>query len=358
MQNPKTLIALSGGVDSSVAAFLLKQHGHNCIGAMMKLYENDDFAPSCNSKTCCSLDDAEDARQVAASLDMPFYVFNFTDGFAETIMERFVQAYLNGQTPNPCIDCNRFMKFERFLQRATELECPYIATGHYARIQPGANGRFLLKTGLDTSKDQSYVLYAMTQAQLSRTLLPLGGLTKSEVRQIAREQGFINAKKRDSQDICFAPDGDYAGFIERHTGKPALQGQFINPCGQPIGSHRGIIHYTIGQRKGLGISAPHPLFVLSMDPQNNTVTLGTSDGLFSTTLEARDINLIPVDRLDSPLRVQAKIRYSHAAQPATLWQTDEDTLRVEFDSPQRAITPGQAVVIYDGDIVIGGGTIC
>jgi len=356
MQN--TLIALSGGVDSSVAAFLLKQHGHNCIGAMMKLYDNDNLAPSCNSKTCCSLDDVEDARQVAASLDMPFYVFNFTDGFAETIMERFVQAYLSGQTPNPCIDCNRFMKFERFLHRATELECSHIATGHYARIQSDDNGRFLLKTGLDASKDQSYVLYAMTQQQLSRTLLPLGQLTKTEVRQIAEEQGFINAKKRDSQDICFAPDGDYAGFIQRRTGNPPLGGKFITPHGQPIGNHRGIIHYTIGQRKGLGIYAPHPLFVLSMNPQENTVTLGTNDELFTTTLKARDINLIPMDKLDSPLQVQAKIRYSHAAQPATVWQLDEDTIRIEFDNPQRAITPGQAVVIYDGEVVIGGGTIC
>ena len=358
INSPNTLIALSGGVDSSVAAFLLTQSGHNCIGAMMKLYDNDDLAPSCNSKTCCSLDDVEDARQVAASLDMPFYVFNFTDSFAETIMERFIQAYQNGQTPNPCIDCNRFMKFERFLHRATELECPYIATGHYARIQAGANGRFLLKTGLDATKDQSYVLYAMTQLQLSRTLLPLGELTKNEVRQIAEAQGFINAKKRDSQDICFAPDGDYAGFIERHMGNPPLPGKFINPCGQQIGNHRGIIHYTIGQRKGLGISAPHPLFVLSINPQDNTVTLGKSDELFSTTLLARDINLIPMDRLDGPLRVQAKIRYSHAAQPATVWQLDEDTLRVEFDSPQRAITPGQAVVMYDDEVVVGGGTVC
>ena len=353
----KTLIALSGGVDSSVAAFLLKQNGHKCIGAMMKLYENNDIALPKNSKTCCSLDDAEDARQVAASLDMPFYVFNFTEGFAETIMERFVQAYLNGQTPNPCIDCNRFMKFERFLQRATELECSHIATGHYARIQPDANGRFLLKTGLDASKDQSYVLYAMTQPQLSRTLLPLGELTKAQVRHIAEEQGFINAKKRDSQDICFAPDGDYAGFIERYTSLASPPGKFIDTNGRPLGSHRGIIHYTIGQRKGLGISAPHPLFVLSINPRENTVTLGTSDELFSTTLQARDINLIPMEKLDGPLRVQAKIRYSHAAQPATLWQTDEDTLRVEFDSLQRAITPGQAVVIYDGEVVIGGGTI-
>ena len=356
----KILIAMSGGVDSSVTAHLLKQSNADCIGAMMKLYTNDQLLPELSSKTCCSLDDIEDARQVAASMDMPFYVFNFTDTFAETVMDRFVAAYQKGQTPNPCIDCNRFMKFERFLRRATELDCTHIATGHYARIEPDTNGRYLLKTGIDTTKDQSYVLYAMTQPQLSRTLLPLGDLTKDEVRKIADKQGFVNAKKRDSQDICFAPDGDYAGFIRRHVDYAEFSikpGKFINPQGEIIGDHKGIIHYTIGQRKGLGISAPHPLFVLSINPQENTVTLGKSEELFTTTLEANDINLIPMDKLDGPLRVQAKIRYSHKAQPATTWQADEDTIRIEFDTPQRAITPGQAVVMYDGDIVIGGGTI-
>jgi tRNA-specific 2-thiouridylase len=355
-ENEKVLIAMSGGVDSSVAAYMLKEAHFDCVGAMMKLYTNDDLAPELAGKTCCSLDDVEDARQVAASMDMPFYVFNFTDTFAETVMDRFVEAYQRGQTPNPCIDCNRFLKFERFLHRANELGCSHIATGHYARIAP-AGDRWLLKTGIDRTKDQSYALFTMTQPQLARTLLPLGGLTKEEVRQIADAQGFVNAKKRDSQDICFAPDGDYAGFIERHTGKKIPAGKFISPDGKILGEHRGIIHYTIGQRKGLGISAPHPLFVLSMNTADNTVTLGTNEELFTTTLEAHDINLIAVNRLDAPMRVQAKIRYSHEAQPATLWQTGEDTVRVEFDTPQRAITPGQAVVMYDGDVVVGGGTI-
>ena len=370
----KTLIALSGGVDSSVAAHLLQSTHGNCMGAMMKLYSNDDLGTSYKSKTCCSLDDVEDARQVAASLNMPFYVFNFTDTFAETVMERFVKAYQSGQTPNPCIDCNRYMKFERFLRRATELDCTHIATGHYARIAQDANGRYLLKTGLDATKDQSYALYTMTQSQLARTLLPLGELTKEEVRQIAQEHGFVNAKKRDSQDICFAPDGDYAGFIERYvknsTGtkivpvefynQPPLctaPGNFIDTAGKIIGRHRGIIHYTIGQRKGLGISAPHPLFVLSLNVADNTVTLGKNEELFSTTLTAKDINLIATDKIDGKLHVQAKIRYSHKAEPATVWQTGEDEIRIAFNTPQRAITPGQAVVFYDGEIVMGGGTI-
>ena len=356
MQN-KTLIAMSGGVDSSVAAHLLKQSGHDLTGAMMKLYNDDDISETHRNRGCCSLEDAEDARAVASTLGIPFYVFNFTDTFAQQVMERFALAYQQGKTPNPCIDCNRFMKFERFIRRATELECNYISTGHYARIEK-SNERYLLKTGRDKTKDQSYVLYAMTQLQLSKTLLPLGELTKEEVREIAENQGFVNAKKRDSQDICFAPDGDYAGFIKRYNGSEIKKGNFIcNKTNQPIGEHKGLIHYTIGQRKGLGLYSPNPLYVISLNPEQNTVTVGTSEDLFSSCLTASDINLIPFDKLDGSLRVQAKIRFSHQPQPATLWQTGEDKIRVEFDAPQRAITPGQAVALYDGDVVIGGGTI-
>ncbi|MCL2838807.1 MAG: tRNA 2-thiouridine(34) synthase MnmA [Oscillospiraceae bacterium] len=346
----KVLIAMSGGVDSSAAAWILKDKGFDCVGAMMKLYDGEG--------SCCSLADAEDARLVAFRLGIPFYVFNFTGDFTEQVIDRFICAYQNGATPNPCIDCNRYLKFDRFLRRADEIECKYIATGHYAQIEQGENGRWLLKKGLDSSKDQSYVLYAMTQEQLSRTLLPLGGMEKSEVRKVAAEQGFINADKKDSQDICFAPDGDYAGVIEEHTGTKAEAGFFKDTAGNILGEHKGIIHYTVGQRKGLGIGGnAEPLYVCEVRPQSNTVILGGNDDLYSKALIANDINLISVDRIGEPIRVNAKIRYRHAEQPATVWQIDDDTIKVEFDEPQRAITKGQAVVLYDGDMVVGGGTI-
>jgi tRNA-specific 2-thiouridylase len=347
--NKRTLVAMSGGVDSTVAAFLLQRDGYDCAGAMMKLFDGEG--------TCCSLEDAEDARAAAQRLGMPFYVFNFTDAFEERVMARFVSAYRSGRTPNPCIDCNRFVKFEKFLHRAEEMECDYIATGHYARVERETNGRYLLKKGLDESKDQSYVLYAMTQRQLARTLFPLGGLTKEKVRALALLEGFANAGKRDSQDICFAPDGDYAGFIERYENAEGTVGNFISTEGRILGRHKGLMHYTVGQRKGLGISAPHPLYVCALDAENNAVVLGKSEALFSNTLTADDINLLPFDTLPAPLRVTAKIRYSHIPQPALLRQTGGDLLQAEFDQPQRAITPGQAVVFYDGDTVIGGGTI-
>jgi len=359
----KALIAMSGGVDSSVAAHLLIKQGYDCIGAMMKLYaddivnEKEDTQASQASKRCCSIEDAEDARAVATALDIPFFVFNFSDSFGEQVIHRFISAYQQGCTPNPCIDCNRFMKFEKFLSRATELEIEYIATGHYAKIAKEPSGRFLLSRGADTTKDQTYVLYAMTQPQLARTLFPLGGLTKDEVREIAVKLNLATAAKRDSQDICFAPDGDYAGFIERFTGQPSQTGDFVSPQGDILGRHKGLIHYTIGQRKGLGLYGPNPQYVSALNPEANTVTVGPSEQLFSKSLVARDINLIPVVKLDEPLYVQAKVRYSQQAQPARVWQTAPDELHLEFEKPQRAITPGQAVVMYDGDIVVGGGTI-
>ena len=353
----KALIAMSGGVDSSVAALLMQQKGYECVGATMKLFENEQAGVKWE-KTCCSLDDVEDARSVAYRLHMPYYVFNFTANFEKEVMDRFVHAYENGCTPNPCIDCNRYLKFEKLYQRMQEMQMDTIVTGHYARVAyDEVSGRYLLKKGLDGSKDQSYVLYNLTQEQLAHTQFPVGELSKHQVREIAEEYGFLNADKPDSQDICFVPDGDYAGFIERYTGKSPETGAFLDPAGNRIGTHRGVIHYTIGQRKGLGISAPHPLYVCGICPADNTVTLGYSENLFSRKLTASDVNLISCDSIETPIRIQAKIRYRHPAQPATAWMTPDGTLHVEFDEPQRAVTCGQAVVLYDGDTVVGGGRI-
>ena len=353
----KVAVAMSGGVDSSTAACLLLQQGHDLIGVTMKLFDNGDVGVEGES-SCCSLDDVEDARSVAYRLHMPYYVFNFTANFEKEVMDRFVHAYENGWTPNPCIDCNRYLKFEKLYLRMQEMQMDTIVTGHYARVAyDETSGRYLLKKGLDGSKDQSYVLYNLTQEQLAHTQFPVGELSKHRVREIAEEHGFLNADKPDSQDICFVPDGDYAGFIERYTGKVPETGDFLDPEGKRIGTHRGVIHYTIGQRKGLGISAPHPLYVCDICPADNTVTLGYSENLFSRKLTASDVNLISCDSLEEPVRVQAKIRYRHPAQPATAWMTPDGTLHVEFDEPQRAITCGQAVVLYDGDVVVGGGRI-
>ena len=353
----KAMIAMSGGVDSSVAAYLTKQQGFCCTGVTMKLFDNEDIGVA-SDKSCCSLEDTEDARNIAFSLGMPFYVFNFADDFRKQVIEHFVLSYQNGETPNPCIDCNRYLKFDRLLRRARELENDYIVTGHYARIEADAgSGRYILKKGADTSKDQSYVLYAMTQEQLSSTLFPLGGLMKSQVREIALERGFVNAEKRDSQDICFVRGGNYADFIKQYTGKASPKGRFTDTNGNDLGESKGIVHYTVGQRKGLGLSSSSPMYVCALSSENNSVVVGTSEELYTKTLFARDINLIPADRLDTPIKVRVKIRYKHQEQPATVWQIDSDALRVEFDAPQRAITKGQAVVLYDGDTVVGGGTI-
>ena len=357
MAASSALIAMSGGVDSSVAALLALSRGYDCAGGMMRLFSNEDVGEP-GENTCCSLEDAEDARAVANKLGIPFYVFNFAEIFNKEVVRPFVKAYQNGETPNPCIDCNRRLKFDRFLRRAKELDKEYIVTGHYARIEFDAGSdRYILKKGSDCLKDQSYVLYAMTQPQLKHTLFPLGGLSKTQVREIAMEHGFINAKKQDSQDICFVKNSGYADFIRQHTGTEPEKGRFVGIDGADLGGHMGIIHYTVGQRKGLGLSAPTPLYVRSICPESNTVVVGPEDSLYSKTLIAREINLIPVAGITASLKISARIRYNQREQPATVWQLDDDTLRVEFDSPQRAITKGQAVVLYDGDSVIGGGTI-
>ena len=351
----KVLIAMSGGVESSVAAFLMKEQGCQCIGATMKLFHNEDIGVKA-TKTCCSLEDVEDARLVALRLGIPYYVFNFSDDFKGQVIDRFISSYERGATPNPCIDCNRYLKFERLYERARILGCDAIVTGHYARIEQ-ENGRWLLKKSLDESKDQSYVLYSLTQDQLAHTRLPLGAMHKSETRRIAEEQGFYNADKPDSQDICFVPDGDYARFMEDFTGKHYPVGDFLDVGGRKVGTHSGAVRYTIGQRKGLGLAMGAPVYVCAKDMQANTVTVGPESELFDTIVYANEVNWIAIPELKGPLRVTARTRYHQTEQPATVYPAGPDSFRLEFDQPQRAPTPGQAVVLYQGDVVLGGGTI-
>ena len=351
----KALIAMSGGVDSSVAAYFMKQAGYDCIGVTMKLFHNEDAGVS-RAKSCCSLDDVEDARSVAHRLGIPYYVFNFTADFREQVMQRFVCAYENGATPNPCIDCNRYLKFDRLYHRARLLGCDCVVTGHYARIRR-ENGRFLLQKALDPSKDQSYVLYAMTQKQLSRTLFPLGDLAKSETRRIAESAGFVNADKPDSQDICFVPDGNYAKIIELHMGHPAAPGNFIDPTGKVLGKHAGIIRYTVGQHRGLGIDMSGKRYVCAVNAADNTVTLGEAADLMRRDAVVNDFNWIAGEAPASSIRCKAKLRYRQVEQPAVVTPRADGSVEILFDEPQRAVTPGQAAVLYDGDIVLGGGTV-
>ena len=351
----KVLIAMSGGVDSSVAAFLMKEQGCQCIGATMKLFHNEDIGVK-RTKTCCSLEDVEDARSVAFRLGIPYYVFNFSDDFKGQVIDRFISSYERGATPNPCIDCNRYLKFERLYERARILGCDAIVTGHYARIEQ-ENGRWLLKKSLDESKDQSYVLYSLTQEQLAHTRLPLGAMHKSETRRIAEEQGFYNADKPDSQDICFVPNGDYAGFIARFTGHDCPAGDFVDEEDHVLGRHPGIVHYTVGQRTGLGIAADAPLYVKQIDAAFNRVVLSGNESLFSRELTANDFNWIAYDVPPRELRASARVRYHQREQAATVTVLGDGRVQLVFDEPQRAITPGQAVVLYDGDTVLGGGTI-
>lgn len=346
---------MSGGVDSSVAAYLLLQQGLQVTGATMKLFDNQAIGVE-EESSCCSLSDVEDARRVAYALGIPHHVFNFSEDFRTQVMDRFVRCYQQGLTPNPCIDCNRYLKFQRLLRRARELEIWYVATGHYAR-RAWDGERWLLKKGLDEDKDQSYFLYHMNQTYLEHFQLPLGELTKAQVREIAAQQGFGNARKKDSQDICFVPDGDYGAFLDRYTGQVSHNGNYVNANGDVLGTHRGHTHYTIGQRKGLELAMGHRVYVTGKDVERNLVYIGENEDLFSSGLEANDLNLIACDTITAPLRCTAKIRHSRYEAPATVEQTGEDTLQVRFDQPQRAIAPGQAVVLYDGDVVIGGGTI-
>ena len=354
-ENKKVMIGMSGGVDSSVAAFLLQKESFEVIGATMKLYNNEDI-DFVSEKTCCSLDDVLDAKSVCARLGIRHYTLNMTDDFKKEVIERFISAYQNGFTPNPCIDCNRYMKFSKMLHKAQELDIDYVATGHYARIEKQGD-RYILKKAVDLSKDQSYVLYSLTQEQLKVTKFPLGNYTKQQVREIAEENGFVNARKHESQDICFVPDGDYSKFIEYYTGKTYPCGDFVDMNGKRLGEHKGIIRYTIGQRRGLGLALPASMYVIEKDVDNNKVILGFNDDLFKKEVNVKNISFTACDGLDKPERLCAKIRYNQKEQPATVTQTDENHFTIVFDEPQRAITKGQAAVLYDGDTVVGGGTI-
>lgn len=354
---PKALVAMSGGVDSSVAAFLTAELGYDCIGATMKLISNSTIGLD-RQKTCCSLDDVLDAKSAANRLGIPHYTLNFTKDFETQVIRRFARAYEKGKTPNPCIDCNKYIKFESLLHRARELECSKLVTGHYARIRQGENGRMLLLRAKDLSKDQSYFLYTMTQPQLAHTLFPLGDLSKPEVRDIASKLGLSNANKRDSQDICFVPSGSYAAFLEKQAGSAMVPGDFVDSSGNVLGRHSGIARYTIGQRRGLGLAFAQPMYVTGISAEDNRVTLGRNQDLFSSVLYADNINLIKVPSIENPIQATAKIRSAQQEQPVTVCQIDQDRLSVTFSTPQRAVTPGQAVVIYDGEYVIGGGTIC
>lgn len=351
MSDNRILVAMSGGVDSAVCALLLCRAGAAAAGVTMKLHPDGEAA------ACCTEEDVAEARAVCGRLGIPHDVSDFSGRFREQVILPFVEAYENGRTPNPCIECNRNLKFAALFDYADARGYARVATGHYARTAQAPGGRTLLLRARDGEKDQSYVLYTLTQAQLSRVSFPLGELTKSEVRAMAAEAGFSSATRPESQDICFVKGENYAEFIERFRGKTYPEGDFLSPAGELLGRHRGIIRYTVGQRKGLGIALGAPAYVCAVNPAENTVILGAERDLYQKSLVAHKINLIATDRLDAPLRVSARVRYRQAAQPATVWQTDTDELRVEFDAPQRAITRGQAVVLYDGDVVVGGGVI-
>jgi len=338
------LIAMSGGIDSTVAARLMMCDGFDCTGAVMRLFDGGD-------KT------AADAQSAANLLGIPFYAFDFTECFSGSVIEPFVNDYFEGRTPNPCVRCNKHLKFGCLLDKAHELGIDYLATGHYARVERDASGRYLLKKGVDQAKDQSYVLYTLTQKQLGRIKFPLGGSTKSRVREIALSEGFKNINNSESQDICFIPDGDYTAFIRNRSEAPLRNVRLVDADGNDLGEGKDISSYTVGQRRGIGLALPHPAYVLEIRPDDNKVVVGKSELLYSGAFTATDINLIPVDRLDSPIRVCVKIRYSDPGHQAIVHQTGVDTLHIEFDEPQRAITGGQAAVIYDCDTVIGGGTI-
>ncbi|MDI6717317.1 MAG: tRNA 2-thiouridine(34) synthase MnmA [Actinomycetota bacterium] len=355
----RVVCAMSGGVDSSVAAALLVEAGYEVLGITMNIWPSVKTAEEAERfGGCCSLSAADDARKVAYKLGIPHYTFDFREIFKQEVIENFVSEYTRGRTPNPCIKCNQFVKFKALLHKAIAIGADYIATGHYARIElDDSRGRYILKKGIDKEKDQSYVLYVLTQDQLARTLFPLGYFTKEQTRKKAEELGLAVAKKRESQEICFVPDKNYPKFVNEYVPGASQPGPIYDKQGNVLGVHKGIIHYTIGQRKGLGIPSPIPLYVIAIKEEENAIIVGTKEDLGKTSLIAGDINLISIEELTIPVNVNAKIRYKAPESPAIISPMPEGRIRVDFKHPQSAITPGQAVVFYKEDIVVGGGTI-
>ena len=358
MSKGNVMVGMSGGVDSSVAAAILLDKGYDVVGVTMQIWPDMGEERQKTEGGCCSLSAVDDARRVAERLGIPYYVLNFKDVFQEKVIDYFKEEYIRGRTPNPCIACNRYVKFEALLQKAVSMGMDYVATGHYARTEYDQHShRYLLKKSATAAKDQTYALYTLTQEQLSRTLFPIGDYTKDRVREMAREIGLTVASKPDSQEICFVEDDDYGRFISENSSFEVKHGDFLDISGKKLGKHKGIIHYTVGQRKGLGVSFGKPMYVVSVNPDENTVVLGEEKDVFTGSLTASDLNFISIDGLKNQMKITAKIRYSAKEAVARLDPVDEGRVMVEFETPQRAITPGQSVVFYDGETVVGGGVI-